>query len=159
MNFQKFIRENAGLLLATLGLLIVGVIAFTVFSGGGSGPDDVAPAYYSSDDGQSFFIGYGEVAPFEHDGREAVSAVVYRDRVTGEEFVGYLTKMATEEDRQKLLGAIAEKSPGSLARVKVNALVKRPGQGEWVPYEGKPGAEVRDVTQSPAGNAVISLVP
>src|SRR4051812_12636877 len=56
-------------------------------------------AYFSDDDGQSFFIDQAsQVAPFDHNGKEAVAAHVY-SIPHGKPFVGYLERATSPEAR------------------------------------------------------------
>jgi len=81
--------------------------------------------YFTDDDGVTFFAAPADtIAPFQHSGREAVAAQVFRCGEYGEPFVGYLEKL----DLQK--GA---------------RLVKRPHESIWVSDESRAAAGITTI--------------
>lgn len=91
-------------------------------------------AFYSIDDGQSFFAHAYVVPPFQYKGQEAVQAMVYTCDHGQTRFVGYLMRFTPEgraQMQQKLAARSGrdERSPLSLPN---GVEVKRPGPGDWV---------------------------
>src|SRR5579862_9768260 len=80
MNFREFIKRNphagatVGVALLLVALIIMGLHLLR------SGDVDVSGSmYYSDDDGKTYFVDRGDrITPFDHNGRPAVGAVVYR---------------------------------------------------------------------------------
>jgi hypothetical protein len=97
----------------------------------------VTRAYYSDDDGASFFDDdVDKIYPFDHGGKQAYRAYVYQ---CGKDkpFVHYLGRY-----RDKAKARMAElanktndpEAAGELARLRNTAIeVKKPGEAKWVP--------------------------
>jgi hypothetical protein len=109
--------------------------------------------FYSDDDGQTWFIDSAyKATPFDHNGKQAVRAVIYSCNHGGTKFCAYLMKHG-DSDKKRLDDAAAEAAKtgqtaslvsafGSLG-VQNNMMVKQPGSGHpWVPVLGKAGADV-----------------
>ena len=63
-------------------------------------PPNATRAYYSSDDGQTYFVDdFFKSYPFDHDGQQAYRAYMFQDP-TGKKFVGYLERYRTEGIKQ-----------------------------------------------------------
>ena len=103
-------------------VLVAAVLFFTNRPTAGQG------AYYSVDDGKTYFEDVPRIPPFAADGGEAVRAVVYSCD-GGEKFVGYLVRW-TPEGKPRAEAALKNGAPLSLA----GAEVKRPGDATWTPY-------------------------
>jgi hypothetical protein len=104
--------------------------------------------YYSDDDGQTYFKdSIYKFAPFDHNGKTAVGAVVYED-AHNDVFVGYLTRFTPETQRQLEKIYSDASSTGSAAQVQQAVLdviqsprvawggteIKLPGpQNHWMP--------------------------
>ncbi len=158
MSLRETINKNPMPWLAGIGLIVVGVLAYFVFLSGGHQSGVVQPSYYSTDNGATYFVDESQPAPFTKDGTEAVRAVVARDRETGEEFVAYLTKFKSEEDRQK---AIEVEETG--ARIGVPPMLyKKPGDSEWVDAAVEANAEkvaaIKKIV-APSGGSFSIVVP
>jgi len=81
-------------------------------------------AYFTVDDGQTFFEAPAQVPPFTYHGREAVRAVVYSCDGGKTKFVAYLLRHPPEEKAaaEAILKRGGRMPPGE---------VKRPGEVEW----------------------------
>ena len=166
MGLRQTINEKPIIPILGLGLLIALILGYFLFfrdTGNYGGTDRV---YVSTDDGATFqdYATGGELPPYQIGGKEAVRAYVYEDRTTGERFVGYL--LTYPPDRQSGGGGAAgDGPPGGLGGRESGppALVKRPGDAEWVDAADAQNAEkvrdIRGVYESPAGNKVITLTP
>ena len=95
-------------------------------------------AYFTIDDGATFFEAPARVPPFTYHGKEAVRAVVFSCDGGKTKFVGYLLRHPPEEiaTAEKILAKGGRMPPGE---------VKRPGEAEWsAPFnptklKGNPG--------------------
>ena len=111
---------------------------------------DVGPgkAFYTVDDGKTLFVDAAtRVAPFDHEGKPAVRAVVFRcgDK-GGEQFVAYLER--TDPTRS----TSAKPGPGPMAGGGMNAIeIRRPGEAKWVPLRSTAGAQAR-LVRCPGGS-------
>jgi hypothetical protein len=108
----------------------------------------VASAYYSTDDGQSWFVeDRAKIPPFEHQGKPAYRAYVFKCGENGKPFVAYLERFA-EPARTELAnrnpgapsgGAGAGAGAGAALNDAIE--VKQPGAGEWVKLTSTRGAQ------------------
>jgi hypothetical protein len=96
-----------------------------------------ARAFFSTDDGKSYFTASGDLLPpFEYSGGTAVRAFVFTADGGKTNFVGYLQRLTpTGKERMAALREKAKLSPSvpSLDAVLMsNTEVKRPADAEWV---------------------------
>jgi hypothetical protein len=165
MGIRRVIQGKplAGVGMAVLLLFLAGAILARQFW-----PEKrakLSQAYYSDDDGQTWFQdSVYRVAPFDHNGRNAVIAEIYNYDDGSKEFCAYLAKF-TPEAKSRLESALAdaEKSgrpPSSVALYRdpnfigPGMLVKKPGSGSnWVSISDPRANDVRSV-HSPDGSAV-----
>jgi hypothetical protein len=137
-------RNRTAALVAT-GLLSAAAFGFAIYtaffspnaignSGGGKGKQ-----FFSVDDGQKWFVDdASKVPPFEHDGKPAYRAVVYRCKTDGREFVARLERY-DDTNRKRIEQLVANhggaQSPAGmtqLTQVLQQVEVKRPGDATWV---------------------------
>jgi hypothetical protein len=120
---------------------IVLVVAFIIYSQSQSSPSGKEPtkAFYTTDEGKHWFVDdIGKLPPFDHDGKEAVRAVLFRCG-NGDPFVGYLERY-TAETRQQLedarSGSTGTKSPQYMRSLviaeKMGKELKKPGDTQWI---------------------------
>ncbi len=115
-------------------ILILGLAVFLVFN-------EVIPRgpsrrlqnsrFYSDDDGRTWFIDSStQIPPFDHDGKSACEAEVYRCG-TGKIFVAYLQKYADKQRNE--IESTAARHPEQLAGLlQAPMLVKKPGDSTWL---------------------------
>ena len=119
-----------------MGIVAVGVIAVAIFAVHSMRGDrhkiNTWSRYYTCDDGKTLFEDDApHVAPFDHDGHEAVEAYLIPGRDPGPESVWYLAKWS-DEGKQIMEGSNA--SPGAGKPLPADArLVKRPGMRRGYP--------------------------
>lgn len=126
---------------------------------------NLAQAFFSNDDGQTWFQDSAfRVPPFDHNGKAALIAEIYNYDNGSKEFCAYLAKY-TPEAKARLEQALAEaqksgQPPGSVALYQDPAfigqgtLVKKPGNGNsWVPISDPRSIDVRTV-HAPDGTVV-----
>jgi hypothetical protein len=103
---------------------------------------DVTHAYYSDDDGQSYFKGsVYDFPPFDHDGKTAVQAILAESN--GHRFVGFLTRYmpsARKQLQERYDGAVKDGLPVQktvldlMMALSGQMEVKVPGSGHpWIP--------------------------
>lgn len=132
MSIREKIEQyrNAAAAIASA-LVIVGIlIIWRQFS---AGHRDVAATaareFYSDDDGKTWFVDSAfKVPPFDHNGKQACRAHVYRC-ADGKEFVGYLSAFDAE-DKSKIEAAPASRERYVMADL--HETVRRPGSSAWI---------------------------
>ena len=95
------------------GFVIVLTLVYIVYSlrgeSGGAG-SAVAKAFFSDDDGQTYFTDAADkIPPFDHKGKQAVTAYVFRCN-GGKPFVGYL-EMYDPQTKKVMEDALSGKAP------------------------------------------------
>lgn len=157
MGIRENLSKNRNLSLGGAAALIAiaGLIAAKTFWPARQA--DLNRAYYSDDDGKTWFADSAyRVAPFDHNGKQAVVAHVYGYANGKKEFCAYLARF-TPEAKSKLEAAMAEaqkagKPPGAVALysdrdfMRSGVVVKKPGETDWIPYA------------DPKANAVFTVV-
>lgn len=127
-------------------------------------------AFFSDDDGKTWFIDdESKLPPFDHNGRQAYRAVLYRC-ATGKPFVAYLERYSSSD-----LAKLAEMRKAALARDPNSPTptlppgashfeVKKPGEAKWVAVTagdtGLDAADYQRVTHPvcPDGSASVTQV-
>lgn len=139
MNVRQTLREKpmaAGAVAA--GLLLTAVICIGLQSRGPDGPAAGERAFFSIDDGKTWFADDAKKRPpFTKDGKEAVRAYVYRSS-DGKTFVNHLERF-TPEAKQALDEAdkADPKGKGAADLSSVQSAytsgreLKRPGEAKW----------------------------
>jgi hypothetical protein len=104
--------------------------------------------YYTTDDGRSWFDdAWEQVPPFDHNGSQAVLCFVFKTS-NSPAFAGYLE---TYTPKMHDLMTSAARSNGSVVP-DTGALVKRPGDKNWVPLGSSAGQKIT-IVKSPDGSA------
>jgi hypothetical protein len=117
--------------------------------------------FFSDDDGTTWFADDGtKVAPFDHNGKQAVLVKVYQSK-NGKKFVGYMKKF-TDEARAKIMHTqqTRELRPGPSefkGTPSSGLLVKKPHAAEWVPEMDPKAQAVLKIT-CPDGSTDCELV-
>lgn len=123
---------------------------------------DLQKAFFTHDDGKTWFAASAySVAPFEHDGKEAVQAMVFSYAKGSKQFCAYLTKFTPEGkkriEEEYAKAKAAGKPPESVALLRDRkfiqsvTLVKAPGAKEWMPMND-PKVETVLTIRSPDGS-------
>lgn len=146
-------------------VLIASVIAIIV-QGRNLNSFNAGDAYYSTDDGQTFFADSGaKLPPFQVDGKTAVKAHVFM--CNGKRVVGYLSRY-TPETLQAIEDAKAARKEGKpppnvqlLAGMGTTGLeIKKPGPGNtWVKQADVVRATKIRVFRCPDGKAAAEVGP
>jgi hypothetical protein len=107
-------------------LVAVAAVSVQLFGGQRRIVTELPDVYFTDDDGKTFFAaGQDNIPPFDHNGKQAVAAYVFR--CEGQEFVGYVARFTPEAHRRivstKKITAEDEKSGRE---------IKKPGDKDWV---------------------------
>jgi hypothetical protein len=162
-NLNKNPKLGAGIAAAAV---ILGVAAMAMQLSGGRGGGS-GEAFYTTDDGANWFDDDADkLPPFQHKGKEAVRAHVFKC-TDGKTYVNHLERFTP--DRQKLAQAAAEASrnnqppppPPAAARQTANwgLEVKKPGDAAWTP--GSDLAKSSKIMQAkcPDGHDAVPVAP
>jgi hypothetical protein len=142
VGIRETLNENPRLTTGiTIGIIVVvlGFILWQMHGGSSSTPDGGgrsggAQAYFSDDDGKTYFPDAAtKVPPFDHGGKEAVRAHVLK--CDGKTFVNFLERYTPEG--KKKMEAMGGKppvgDPTAMESVRSAGMeVKRPGDKEWI---------------------------
>ena len=141
MGIRETLNENPRLTTGITVAIVIVVLLFIVYqihSGAtqGSGPSfSGRQYYYSDDDGKTYFPDdANKVPPFDHKGKEADRARVYK--CDGKTFVNHLERY-TPEGKKKMETLISKAQPvgdptASEGIEVIGKEYKRPGDKEWV---------------------------
>lgn len=167
MGLQQIINQKPWLIRALVGFVAAVAIAtaiWQVFGGRHRAENSYHRAFYSDDDGKTWFLDdVVKITPFDHNGRQAVRAAVFRCPNTGP-FVAYLQKYS-DQAKAKLDAALATgPSSGGAGMLELMAPmdVKRPGDSNWISGSGGTNAissEYRKVTNPTCPDGSADLIP
>lgn len=154
MGFRESLNQKPALIASVVGVLVVAVLFLLgkQIVGGGDPRLGSGKAFYSVDDGQTYFsYDSSNIAPFDYSGKTAVQAFVYSADGGKTRFVGYLQRF-TPAGKQKMIEKRKqiEQSKGlpTLDRdLLENTEVKKPGDKSWV--------KLSDMAQSSRVTAVV----
>jgi len=107
-------------------ILAIGLVVAQVLAGRHKYPSGPPQAYYTVDDGKTFFAdSTDKVPPFDHEGQPAVTAYVYQ--CGGQKFVGYMERFTPKfHDYVVAHGRTPEAA-------RYGRELKRPGEPNWLP--------------------------
>jgi len=169
MNLRETLSQRPHLGIGAAALLILLGIGFALLQMGGRIAPSAgnAKAYFSVDDGKSWFADdLTNVPPYDKDGKQAVRAFVYRCS-DGTKFVGYLQRFTPEAKRaieQIQTPDPNHKGPPDTDAVRmaytVGREVKRPGDANWVTgAQGMMSAQIIAVKCPNGGGAAVQVEP
>jgi hypothetical protein len=122
-------------------------------------PDVVSHAYYSDDDGQTWFVDTdNNVPPFDHNGKTAVMAFVYQT-ADGKQFVQHLEKYPDSVTAR----VVAAFSSGSTEEARAllagsTPLVKKPGDKTWVSQTDPQAMPIMSIAELAREKGMVSPV-
>ncbi len=164
MSIRNALNRSPMIVAAAVVVVIV-VAGWSIYNSTPKGPASGKSAYYSTDDGQTWFVAdTREVPPITHDGKPAVRAYLFTCP-DGKQFAGYLERYTDQAkavlDQFAAAKAAAMKSGGAKPNVNIAAVqaagmggrqVKKPGAKEWTNGNGPGAMPIRQVT-CPNGQA------
>ena len=128
MSVRQWFNDNARLTAAAAAVIVLAAVGFVVMQVLAARPKiqtNLPDAYYTSDDGKTFFVGNSaSVPPFDHEGKQAVRAYVYE--CGDDRFVGYLERFNSEAHKA-MTGGTATPQHQIYGRE-----LKRPGKTTWI---------------------------
>ena len=141
MGLRETLNDNPRLTTGITAGIIIVVLAFILWpsgGGGGSGPTDLSEAqvWFTNDDGKTWFAdSANKVPPFDHKGKPAYRAYVYK--CAGKDpFVNHMERY-TPAAQKKLQALYDQKKPIhdpiAILQIQQEGMeVKSPGDANWV---------------------------
>ena len=165
MGIRETLNKNQTLTTgATIGIIVLAIAIIVWQMMPERTQHVVSKAYYSDDDGKTWFEDTADkLAPFDHNGKEAVRAHLFRCGDSGEKFIGYLEKLdprakarldefnSNPKNRGRPMPGQAEMEEGA-------QLVKRPGDKQWMPVISPNAARITTI-RCKDGSYAIRVVP
>lgn len=128
MGLREKLNQNSRLTISVVGvtaMLATAFVVMQVFAGRKAFPLKSPEAYFSDDDGKTFFVASDDsVAPFDHNGKQAMRASVFE--CCGKRYVGYLERYTADAHKLKVAGK------GTRETDMFGREVKKPGESKWV---------------------------
>ena len=144
LGLRETVNRHPKAVAAVISVIVLAAVGFTVQQQRPPGMNPPRYAYFSDDDGRTFFKDAAtNVPPFDHGGKQAVAAYVFNGK-DGKPFVAYLERAISAEARAKVEQARrdlmtratqqAVPMPDSelMELINRNLEVKRPGDRAWV---------------------------
>ena len=129
MGFREWTNNHPKTTYGIVGgcvLACIGAIGAEVLAGRRSFPTSMPDAYFTTDDGKSYFqASMTNYPPFQHDGAEAVRAYVFESN-HGKKFVGFLERYTADSKKYLDTG----KAPTPQIQ-RFGREIKRPGETKW----------------------------
>jgi hypothetical protein len=180
MSVRETLQKRKKLATA-MGLLVLAIalclIIAEVRQTGGSSTEAVSSAYFTSDDGASYFGGSAtQTWDLQAKNPPTYPATVCETRDGKERFVGYLTRLPPEalQERGQVLADYTRREPtlqgiehtklGEAFSAQMGSImgrmeIKRPGpQNKWVPMSSREGKAVQTEIKSPKGSTDVKVV-
>lgn len=137
MSVIENLRDKKGLSVGLSAGMVVIAILIAYMSLKSNIPGDVKKAFYSVDDGDTYFVDdLNKAYPFDHNGKQAYRAYVFRGNQDGKKFVGFLERM-NDAGRAKMVELAAQphdKAEPDIARLLATCTeVKKPHDTQWAP--------------------------
>ncbi len=158
MNFRELVNRRPKLAAASIIAIAVLAIGFSFQSSRGpklSGP--ITQAFFSDDDGKSWFAeDINKPFPFDHNGRQAYRAYVFRCQ-SGDPFVGYLASFSDAGAPKGTTAAPTRSEQFGPQKIPVMQ-VKKPGESNWIPIDSPQGELIIDV-KGPDGSRPLAVLP
>ena len=168
MGIREQLNQNPAITTGvTIGVIVIalGFIVWQLFGGAG-GPSAVTEMYYTVDDGKTYFADDAtKVAPFDHEGKEAVRCYVFKCS-DGKPFVAYLERMSKDAKTKYEAALAASKNANDNGQSMMEAEmlaaegmeVKKPGDPKWL-VRSMPDADKVTMINCPDGNnAALEIV-
>ncbi len=160
-------NDNPAIVAAIVGvaaLVAIGIGAWLAFGGGSTVTDaDDRSAFYSTDDGNTWFKDdASRLPPFDHDGKAAVAAFVYR--CEGHEFANHLERYTDEGKEAATKIRSTQGRPDGRMLALVNGAgreFKRPADAGWTRGDDRGAVAAIQTPQCPEGHdaRLVAIIP
>ncbi len=150
MGIRESLNKNPSITTGfTIGIIVLALGAIIWQMRSGSSRYTIQNAYYTVDDGKTWFEDLGtKNPPIDHNGQLAVRCLIFKCGENGAPFVAYLERF-TPEALKKMEAAAASKAPPETADIDLlystGMEVKRPGSAKWIPRASPEGDKICDV--------------
>ena len=152
LGTRDLLQKHPRLAIGAVTVAIVCAAVFCVYAV--TNPNTVGhKAWFTDDDGKTWFADdSSKLAPFDHDGKQAVLCVVYSCDGGKTKFVSYMMRVSPE-GQQAIQDVMKKRAAGdkNAGLVSIPMQVKAPGDGEWVGEES-PAGRVLITPHSPDGS-------
>ena len=126
-------------------------------------PGDEMKAFYSVDDGDTYFVDdLNKAYPFDHDGKQAYRAYVFKCNQSGKKFVGFIERL-NDSGRSRMAELVTQ--PHENAETQIAQLfatsteVKKPHDTEWAPVNSAAYGIIVNPSCPDGGNDVQCINP
>ena len=170
-GLRESVNRHPKTVIAAIGLMVLVAVGFTVQQQRPPGMNPPKYAYFSDDDGKTFFKDAATlVPPFDHGGKQAVAAYVFSG-TDGKPFVAYLERAIGGEGRAKVEQARRDLMTRAMQQavpmpdselmelINRNLEVKRPGDRAWVGATDPRAGPIMSVTVGDAGAPAAPVQP
>jgi hypothetical protein len=149
VGIRETIQKSQKWTVVVAAVVLVGAVIAIIVQAQSLGPAGPGDAFYTVDDGKTFFAGDSrKLAPFDYGGKQAVRAHVFE--CEGKKVVGYMSRYTPEslELFEEAKAARAEGRPPKnvqkLATVAFTGTeLKKPGADKWVIQNDKNAPRIR----------------
>jgi hypothetical protein len=140
VGIRETLNQNPGITTgATAGIILLALIFIIWQITGSGGPSVATEAFYTTDDGATWFADEADkIPPFDKDGKQAYRVYVYKCK-DGDEFISHLERYTPEAKKKleemKTKGPDAQADPGMMEMIYMGGVeVKDPKTGDkgWV---------------------------
>jgi hypothetical protein len=163
LGVRDWINKNPAVVSIAAGAGILSIVVYAVWSfrsGAGGPPLPQFPdkAFFSADDGATYFTDRDvNVPPFDYKSKQAVRAYVYTCD-GGHKWVRYLEKYTPAAREAQLTVQSGKSLPPNAPGPMSGVLVKKPGAGDWVPNSSPDAQAIIDAKCPTHPNAALEPV-
>ena len=167
MDVREAINKNPKTGLALFGVIVVLGLAFAISSLKSDTPTRVTKAFYSVDEGKTWFVDSADrIPPYDKDGKTAVRVKLFVCSNDNKQFVGYLERYSSAY-KTRLDAGVAAIAAGKTPVLSLNSQevqmngveVKRPGDSTWAPATDMIAKSKVTKVSCPSGGVLDSVVP
>jgi hypothetical protein len=160
MGLRETINQKKGPVVGAAGVLLCSALCFIVWENKSPGSARINKAFYTTDDGQTWFTDDSDkIFPFDVNGKQAYRVDVYKTS-DGKMFVADIERFS-DKAKAKLeeLRSEPDPDPRAVAGWTSSGLeVRKPGDTKWYRRNSPQGDEILAVS-SPDGTPAESVIP
>jgi hypothetical protein len=162
VGVRETLNKKKGVAMTAAAVVLCASVALIAWESIGGGQKKITKAYYTVDDGKTWFADDADkIPPFDHNGQQACRVEVFKS-ADGKEFVGIIERY-TDAVRDRLV-ELRAKPPAEQNQIEIGVVanagfeVKRPGDTNWVARNSRQGVAMMDV-EAPDGGPVQGVIP